>query len=95
MTPVRAPQANAYAERWVHTVRTECLDWLLVVGREHLERTLKVYVAHYNAHRPLRALQLEPPDPAAAVTLISGHPPPRVHRRDLLGGLLHEYRRAA
>jgi len=63
--------------------------------RGHLERTLKVYIAHYNAHRPHRALQLEPPDPAAAVTLISGHPPARVHRRDLLGGLLHEYRRAA
>jgi hypothetical protein len=95
VTPLQAPNANAYAERWVGTVRAECLDWLLVVGRRHLERTLKVYVAHYNAHRPHRALQLEPPDPAAAVTLISGHPPPRVHRRDLLGGLLHEYRRAA
>jgi len=94
-TPLHAPNANAYAERWVGTVRAECLDWLLVVGRGHLERTLKVYVAHYNAHRPHRALQLEPPDPAAAVTLISGHPPARVHRRDLLGGLLHEYRRAA
>ena len=72
-TPLQAPNANAYAERWVGTVRAECLDWLLVVGRGHLERTLKVYVAHYNAHRPHRALQLEPPDPAAAVTFISGH----------------------
>jgi putative transposase len=94
-TPLQAPNANAYAERWVGTVRAECLDWLLVVGRGHLERTLKVYVAHDNAHRPHRALHLEPPDPAAAVTLISGHPPARVDRRDLLGGLLHEYRRAA
>jgi putative transposase len=94
-TPLQAPNANAYAERWVGTVRAECLDWLLVVGRGHLERTLKVYVAHYHAHRPHRALHLEPPDPAATVTLISGHPPARVHRRDLLGGLLHEYRRAA
>ena len=93
--PLQAPNANAYAERWVGTVRAECLDWLLVVGRGHLERTLKVYLAHYNTHRPHRALQLAPPDPAAAVTLISGHPPARVHRRDLLGGLLHEYRRAA
>jgi putative transposase len=94
-TPLQAPNANAYAERWVGTVRAECLDWLPVVGREHLERTLKVYIAHYNAHRPHRALQLEPPDPAATVTLISGHPPARVHRRDLLGGLLHEYQRTA
>jgi putative transposase len=93
-TPLQAPNANAYAERWVGTVRAECLDWLLVVGRGHLERTLKVCIAHDNAHRPHRALPLEPPDPAAAVTL-SGHPPARVHRRDLLGGLLHEYRRAA
>jgi putative transposase len=98
-TPLQAPNANAYAyayaERWTGTVRAECLDWLLVVDRGHLERTLKVHIAHDNTHRPHRALQLEPPDPAAAVTLISGHPPPRVHRRDLLGGLLHEYRRAA
>jgi transposase InsO family protein len=94
-TPVQAPNANAYAERWIRTARAECLDWLLVVGRGHLERALKVYVAHYNAYRPHRALQLEPPDPAAAATLSSGHPPDRVHRRDLLGGLLHECRRAA
>jgi putative transposase len=94
-TPVQAPNANAYAERWVGTVRAECLDWLLIVGRGHLEQALRVYIAHYNAHRPHRALQFEPPDPAAALTLISDHPPARVHRRDLLGGLLHEYRRAA
>jgi putative transposase len=62
-TPVRAPDANAYAERWIRTVRTECLDWLLIVGREHLERVLRVYVNHYNRHRPHRALGLHPPDP--------------------------------
>jgi putative transposase len=96
-TPLQAPNANAYAyaERWVGTVGAECLDWLLVVGRGHLERARKAYIAHYNAHRPHRALQLAPPDPAATLTLNSGHPPARVHRRDLLGGLLHEYRRAA
>jgi hypothetical protein len=55
VSPPHAPKANAYAERWVQTVRAECLDWLLVVGRGHLERTLKVYVAHYNTHRPRRA----------------------------------------
>ena len=49
VTPVRAPTANAYAERWVRTVRTECLDWLLIVGRSHLEQVLRIYVQHYNA----------------------------------------------
>ena len=48
-TPVRAPRANAVAERWVRTVRSECLDDLLVVGRRHLERILREYLAHYNA----------------------------------------------
>jgi putative transposase len=51
---VQAPNANAYAERWIRTVRAECLDWLLVVGRRHLDEVLRVYVAHYNQHRPHR-----------------------------------------
>jgi putative transposase len=55
VTPVRAPRANAYPERWVRTVRTECLDWLLIVGRGHLARVLRVYVEHYNEHRPQRS----------------------------------------
>jgi putative transposase len=63
VTPVRAPKANAYAERWVRTVRAECLDWLLIVGRSHLEQILRVYVQHYNRHRPHRALGLAAPDP--------------------------------
>ena len=49
VTPVKAPKANAYAERWVRTVRAECLDWLLIVGRGHLEQALRVYVAHYDS----------------------------------------------
>ncbi len=53
LTPVQAPNANAYAERWIRTVRAECLDWLLIVGREHLERVLKVYVDHYLRHEAL------------------------------------------
>ena len=57
LTPVQTPNANAYAERWVRTVRTECLDWLLIIGRGHLEQVLRVYAAHYNTHRPHRALQ--------------------------------------
>jgi putative transposase len=51
-TPFQAPKANAYAERWIGTVRAECLGWLLIVGRGHLEKTLRVYVQHYNRHRP-------------------------------------------
>ena len=62
-TPVRAPQANAIAERFVRTVRAECLDWLLILNRRHLERVLRVYVEHYNTQRPHRALKLQPPQP--------------------------------
>ena len=92
-TPVRAPNANAYAERWVRTVRSDCLDRILFVGRRHLERVLGVYVRHYNEHRPHRALGLVPPDrstPVQQATL-----PLRVRRRDLLGGLINEYKTAA
>jgi len=95
ITPVQPPNANAYAERWIGTVRDECLDWLLVVGRGHLEQVLRVYIEHYNAHRPHRALALQPPDPAVEPALSSKDQPAQVHRRDLLGGLVHEYRRAA
>ena len=52
ITPVQAPNANAYAERWIRTVRAECLDWLLIAGRGHLEQVLRIYVEHYNGHRP-------------------------------------------
>ena len=71
VTPVQAPKANAYAERWVRTVRAECLDWLLVVGRSHLEQVLRVYVQHYNRHRPHRALMLCSPDPLARPTILA------------------------
>jgi transposase InsO family protein len=95
LTPVQAPRANAYAERWVRTVRAECLDWLLVVGRGHLEQILRVYVQHYNRHRPHRALMLRSPDPLVRLTMLGEDDRGAVRRRDLLGGLLHEYRQAA
>jgi transposase InsO family protein len=60
-TPIRAPQANAFAERFVGTGRRECLDWMLIVGRRHLEHVLDEYVAHYNGHRPHRALGQQAP----------------------------------
>jgi putative transposase len=93
--PVQAPNANAYAERWVRTVRSECLDWLLIMGRGHLEQVLRVYLDHYNAHRPHRALELNPPAPSTRLTLTNEDQRGRIQRRDRLGGLLHEYRRAA
>jgi putative transposase len=92
-TPVRAPNANAYAERWVRTVRADCLDHLLILGRRHLERVLRVYVRHYNGHRPHRALGLKPPD--RSVEARTAVPPLDVRRQDILGGLIHEYRIAA
>jgi putative transposase len=94
-TPVQAPNANAFAERWVRTVRAECLDWLGIVGRSHLEQVLRVDVQHDNGHRPHRRLGLAAPDPPARLTVIGEDRQGRVRRRDLLGGLLHEYRQAA
>src|ERR687887_462627 len=88
-TPFRAPRANAIAERWVRTVRGECLDHVLIVGRRHLERVLRVYVAHYNAERPHRSLALA--TPAGQPPAARGSPQPaQIHRRDVLGGLIHE-----
>jgi len=86
LTPVQAPNANAFAERWVGTVRAERLDWLLIVGRRHLEKVLRVYIEHYNVHRPHRALRLGSPDPPAGSDAIHEAREGRVHRYDLLGG---------
>jgi len=94
-TPFRAPNANAFAERWVGTVRRDCLDWLLIARRRQLERVLRVYVDHYNRHRPHRALELTAPIPGWRPSLASSQPPVQIHRRDRLGGLIHEYARAA
>jgi transposase InsO family protein len=93
-TPIRAPKANAFAERWVRTVRAECLDWMLVFGRRHLERILRAYTSHYNGRRPHRGLDLRTPDPRPdQVCPPAGCAPLR--RRDVLGGLIHEYEFAA
>jgi len=91
-TPVRSPKANAIAERFVRTVRAECLDWLLILNRRQLERVLRVYVDHYNRERPHRALELRPPEPDEQP---EGAPEGDIRRRDRLGGLIHEYYRAA
>jgi transposase InsO family protein len=96
-TPVRAPNANAHMERWVGSVRRECLDRLLIFGRRQLEHVLRVYVKHYNRRRPHRALDLKPPDTGPSSSVAGGLQPQalHVHRRDLLGGLIHEYELAA
>jgi transposase InsO family protein len=92
-TPVRAPNANAYAERWVGTVRRECLDRILIVNRRQLEHVLRVYTAHYNRHRPHRSLSLQPPDERPVVPVRG--PARHIHKHELLGGLVNEYEAAA
>ena len=94
-TPFRAPQANGVAERFVRTVRSECLDRLLILNQPHLERVLVVFVDHYNGHRPHRALSFTPPEPRRPATTMSACGDARVLRRDRLGGVVHEYELAA
>jgi transposase InsO family protein len=92
-TPVRAPRANAYAERWVGTVRREVLDRMLILGYWQLRSVLAEYVDHYNGHRPHRALGQAPPlGPAQPPVVLSAG---GVVRRDRLGGLIHEYAQVA
>jgi putative transposase len=90
--PPRSPRANAYAERFVLTARTEVTDRMLIFGERHLRRVLAGYAAHYNGRRPHRSRQLRPPRP--------DHPAPdlsqeRIKRRIVLGGLINEYERVA
>ena len=93
--PPRAPKANAFAERWVRTVRTECLDWTLIWNAQHLDRVLTRYLEHYNTARPHRSLDLDVPVPKAVATVTALPTTGCVERVDVLGGLIHEYRRAA
>jgi transposase InsO family protein len=89
-TPFRAPNANAYAERWVRTVRTECVDRLFILGESHLRHVLREYVDYYNNARPHQELHQQIPIP---------HPPTspvgELRCRDVLSGLIHDYYRAA
>jgi transposase InsO family protein len=90
-TPIRSPQANAFAERFVRTVRHECLDHILVFGERHLRRILGEYANHYNQERPHRGLSLETPERQRASNRAGGV----VIRVDRLGGIIHEYHRIA
>jgi transposase InsO family protein len=92
-TPVQAPNANAHAERWVGTLRRDCLDRMLILNRRQLDHVLRVYVDHYNRHRPHRSLSLQPPEERPAAP---ARPPTlRIARGQLLGGLINEYQAAA
>jgi putative transposase len=90
-TPPRSPRANAFAERWVHTVRSECTDRILISGERHLRTVLTVYATHYNWRRPHRSLDLRPPVDGAGVIRL---PVGCIQRRQVLGGLINEYERA-
>jgi putative transposase len=90
--PPRSPRANAYAERWVRTVRAEVTDRMLIFGEQHLWATLAQYETHYNGRRSHRSRQLRPPRPDHPVADLSDE---RIKRRPVLGGLINEYERAA
>jgi putative transposase len=94
LTPAQAPNANAYAERWIRTVRAECLDWLLILGRGHLQQSSVSTSSTTTPTGRTGALRLEPPVAPANPTIISEQQR-RVRRRDRLGGLFHEYHRQA
>jgi transposase InsO family protein len=90
--PPRSPRANAYAERFVLTARTEVTDRMLIFGERHLRTVLTEYARHYNGRRPHRSRELRPPRPDHPVADLSQE---RIKRRPVLGGLLSEYERAA
>jgi putative transposase len=92
-TPVRAPRANAIAERWISSARRECLDRMLITGERHLRLVLSEYADHYNVHRPHRTLCQSPPSGRDRPPTMN--PNVRVLRRDRLGGLIHEYDQVA
>src|SRR5215472_2643125 len=91
-TPVRSPRANSFAERFVGTLRRECLDHVLILGERHLRKVLAEYARHYNGHRPHQALRQRPPlrQSSQAIDITA-----RIERRPVLDGLITEYRRAA
>jgi transposase InsO family protein len=88
--PYRAPNANAFAERWVRTVREECLDKLLIINQAHLRRVMREFVAYHNSARPHQGIDQQFPVPHT--TPIGSGP---VRYRNVLGGILHDYYREA
>ena len=90
--PPRSPRANAYAERFALTARTEVTDRVLIFGERHLRAVMAEYEAHYNRRRPHRSRQLHPPRPDHPAAGLSQE---RIRRQPVLGGLINEYERAA
>jgi transposase InsO family protein len=96
LSPPRSPKANAFAERWVGTVRRECTDRLLIMNEQHLRTVLDTYTDHYNRHRPHQSLDQRPPQAVEAgqrapvIPLVN-----RIRRTQLLSGLINEYQQAA
>jgi putative transposase len=90
--PPRSPRANAYAERFVLTARTEVTDQMLIFGQRHLQAVLAKYETHYNGRRPHRSRHLHPPHPDHPAADLSQK---RIKRQPVLGGLINEYERAA
>jgi putative transposase len=95
LTPPQAPRANAFAERWVRTVRRECLDWILIYNTRHLLAVLGEYLTHYNEHRPHQGRGQRPPDSDTLPTPVIDLGTVRVRRRKVVHGLINEYERAA
>ena len=89
-TPFRAPQANAYTERWIRSVRQECMDHILILNERHLRHVLTEYVAFYNASRPHQGINQQTPIPR-----IEPKGTGAIVRRDVLGGIVHDYYRRA
>ncbi|WP_233512378.1 transposase [Micromonospora deserti] len=94
-TPPQAPRANAFAERWVRTVRRECLDRILIYNTRHLLAVLREYLTHYNQHRPHQGRGQRPPDRGAVPAPVTDLGAVRVRRRKLVQGLINEYEQAA
>ena len=89
-TPIQAPNANAVAERWIRSVREECLDKILILGEWHLRRVLSTYVDYYNHARPHQGIDQQCPVPLGRMPKAGP-----IERRDILGGILHDYYRCA
>jgi putative transposase len=90
-SPPRAPRANAYAERWVRTVRRECLDRMLIYNPRHLLVVLSEFVGHYNEHRPHQSRDQRPPDAPDTRPAVVDLDGARIRRREILNGLINEY----
>ena len=88
-TPIQAPNANAYSERWVRTVKEECLDHILIINEAHLRRVLIEFIDYYNSHRPHQSLDQQSPIPRVETTITD-----KVERRQILGGIINDYFRS-